>query len=73
MLMLVEVNMTVTSFQCVNSHLDVALGSKVVDLRGFHLVYDLHQTCAVCQIPIVQFHICRIQTNTLMAVQKHIV
>lgn len=38
-------------------YLDVTLGAQVVDLRGLHLVDDLHQTRAVCQIAVVQLHV----------------
>lgn len=38
-------------------YLDVTLGAQVVDLRGLHLVDDLHQTRAVGQIAVVQLHV----------------
>lgn len=38
-------------------YLDVTLGPQVVDLCGFNLVDDLHQTRAVRQIAVVQLHV----------------
>lgn len=39
-------------------YLDVTLSTQVVDLSWLHFVDDLHQTCAVSQIPIMQLHVC---------------
>lgn len=35
----------------------MTLSAQVVDLRGLHLVDDLHQTRAVCQVAVVQLHV----------------
>lgn len=45
------------------AHLDVALGSEVVDLGGLHLVDDLHEAGAVGEVAVVQLHVCRIETH----------
>ncbi len=38
-------------------YLDVTLSTQIVDLCGLHLVDDLHQARAVCQIAIMQLHV----------------
>lgn len=47
------------SFMWSHTNLDVTLGGQVVDLWRLRLVDDLHQTHAVCQIAIVQLHVCQ--------------
>lgn len=47
------------------AHLDVALGSEVVDLGRLHLVDDLHEAGAVGEVTVVQLHVCRIETHTV--------
>lgn len=47
-----------------SQYLDVTLSAQVVDLGGLHLVDDLHQTCAVRQIAVVQLHILTKETDT---------
>lgn len=42
------------------THLDMALSSQVINLRGFDCIDDLHQAGAVCEIPIVQLHVFRV-------------
>lgn len=53
---------TFTKFSVLDkvTHLDMALSSQVVNLRGFDFINDLHQAGAVCEIPIVQLHVFRV-------------
>ena len=39
------------------NYLDMTLSAQVVDLSGFDLIDDLHQACAVCQVPVMQLHV----------------
>lgn len=58
----------------VGSHyLDMTLSAQVVDLCRLHLVDDLHQTCAVSQITIVQLHVWQThKTNTSFYSNSHL-
>ena len=47
------------------AHLDVALGSEVVDLGRLHFIDDLYEAGTVGEVTIVQFHVFRIETHTI--------
>lgn len=61
-----ETNVTIRVAVVALQYLDVTLSAQVVDLGGLDLVDDLHQTCAVRQIAVVQLHVLTERwTNTL--------
>lgn len=51
------------SFVWSDTNLDMTLSSQVVDLWRLCLTDDLHQTHAVCQIAVVQLHVCQREPN----------
>lgn len=59
-----------------HTNLHVTLSGQVVNLRWPRLTDDLHQTHAVCQIAIVQLHVCQTEpkphTDPLFSKAEHI-